>query len=78
MLFTRLYLKLRKKSKAVYRKSLVSFREKIADPVRRKRMNEWFNKMNAKEKSLFHRLYARLYRDVPDTIPADGEWNIPV
>jgi FkbM family methyltransferase len=74
MLLAWLWLKIRKKWKPAFQKSLVTLRNKAADPVKRAALNKWYNKMKPVEKSLFHRLYGRLFQDTTATI-REGEWQ---
>jgi FkbM family methyltransferase len=75
MSFTWLYLKIRKKSKAVYRRSMVAMRKKIANPEKRIKLNRWYNKMSIKNKALFHRLYSRLFQNIFYEIQ-EGDWVV--
>lgn len=75
MLWNWFYFKMLKKSKPYYRKTLASLREKVADPQKRASLNTWYNKMTIGEKSVFHRLFARLFQDTNYTIK-DGEWKV--
>lgn len=69
-----LWLKIRKKWKPAYQKSLVTLRNKAADPDKRAALNKWYNGMSTGEKSLFHRLYGRLFQNTTADI-REGEWD---
>jgi FkbM family methyltransferase len=70
-----LWLKIRKKWKPAYIKSQAILRKKIADPEKRTKLNNWYNKISGENKSLFFRLYAGLFKDNPDKI-SEGEWIV--
>lgn len=69
-----LWLKIRKKWKPAYQRSLITLRKKAADPDKRAALNKWYNGMSFGEKSLFHRLYGRLFQHTSSRIQ-EGEWE---
>jgi len=75
MLYNRIFLKVMKKWKPAYKKSLVTMQARVADPVKRKKLNDWFLKMTQYEKTRFHRLYGRLFQNSSIKIE-EGAWQV--
>lgn len=73
--FSKLQLKLVKKWGWYRGYFLKIMRSRVADPEKRKEVNEQYNKMGAQSLSLFHRLFAKMYRDGNYEV-ADGEWKV--
>jgi FkbM family methyltransferase len=75
MRFSKFNLKLVKKWGWFRRRFLRSLIAQIADPQKRREVNEEYNKMGPASLSLFHRLFAKMFRDEDQTITA-GEWKV--
>lgn len=75
MLSTFLYFKLRKKIPALLHKSIPEIRKKVTNPESRKKLNSWFNSLSRYQKTLFHRFYARIFKNSSEKIE-EGTWNV--
>jgi len=69
------YLKLMKKWGWARKHSLKTMRAKVADPQQRALLNGKYNKLTSKGWQLFHRLYAKMFRDINFPV-IEGEWNV--
>lgn len=75
MRFSKLNLKLVKKWGWYRQRFQESLRKHIADPEKRKEANERYNQMGPRSLTLFHRFFAKIFRDGNYNVP-DGQWKV--
>ena len=69
------YLRLMKKWDWARNRSIKKMRTKVADPRQRAMLNDQYNKLTGKGWQLFHRLYAKIFRDITYPV-SEGEWKV--
>lgn len=75
MRFFEFVLKLNGKFPAIRKISQVWVKKAVLDPVRRSKLNNLYHQLSFYEKSIFHALFGRIFRD-GNTYEIDGYWTL--